>query len=53
MGALLILGGLYAWVFEPPDDPEAHAHDDHHDGDTPDDGDNGAPGDGTSTNGEE
>ena len=52
VGALLILGGLYAWVFEPPDDPEAHAHDDHHDGDTPDDGDNGAPEDGTSTNGE-
>ncbi len=52
VGALLILGGLYAWVFEPPDDPEAHAHDDHHDGDAPDDGDNGAPEDGTSTNGE-
>ena len=52
VGALLILGGLYAWVFEPPDDPEAHAHDDHHDGDTPDGGDNGAPEDGTSTNGD-
>ena len=52
VGALLILGGLYAWVFEPPDDPEAHAHDDHHDADPSDDSGNGASGGGTSTNGE-
>ena len=52
LGALVILGGLYGWVFEPPDDPEAHAHDDHHDADPSDDSGNGASGGGTSTNGE-
>ncbi len=31
-GALLVLGGIYGWVFEPPDDPDApHGHEDHHD----------------------
>jgi cytochrome c oxidase subunit I len=32
VGGLLVLGGLYGWVFEPVDDPEAgHGHgDDHH-----------------------
>ncbi|MCE2531070.1 MAG: cytochrome c oxidase subunit 4 [Acidimicrobiia bacterium] len=52
LGALVILGGLYAWVFEPPDDPEAHAHDDHHDADPSDDSGNGASGGGTSPNGD-
>ena len=45
VGALLLLGGLYGWVFEPPDDPEGHAHDDHHEAD-PSDG-NGASGGGS------
>jgi cytochrome c oxidase subunit 1 len=35
VGGLLVLGGLYGWVFEPVDDPDAghgHGHgDDHHD----------------------
>ena len=44
VGALLILGGLYAWVFEPPDDPEAHDHDDHHSEDPSGDAGNGADG---------
>ena len=44
VGALLILGGLYGWVFEPPDDPEGHAHDDHHEADPSDDAGNGAGG---------
>ena len=52
VGALVILGGLYGWVFEPPDDPEAHAEGDHHDADPSDDSGNGASGGGTSTNGE-
>ncbi|MFN3219532.1 MAG: cytochrome c oxidase subunit I [Acidimicrobiales bacterium] len=32
VGGLMVLGGLYGWVFEPVDDPEAgHGHgDDHH-----------------------
>ena len=32
VGGLLVLGGLYGWVFEPVDDPDAgHGHgDDHH-----------------------
>ena len=48
VGALLILGGLYAWVFEPPDDPEAHDHDDHH---AEDPSGNGASGGGPSGGG--
>jgi cytochrome c oxidase subunit 1 len=35
-GGLLLLGGLYGWVFEPADDPDAgghHGHDDDHGGD--------------------
>ena len=44
VGALLLLGGLYGWVFEPPDDPEGHAHDDHHEADPADDAGNGAGG---------
>ena len=44
VGALLILGGLYGWVFEPPDDPEGHAHDDHHEAGPSDDAGNGAGG---------
>ncbi len=28
LGGLFVLGGLYGWVFEPVDDPNA---DDHHD----------------------
>ena len=31
-GAILLLGGVYGWVMEPPDDPnKAHGHDDHDD----------------------
>ena len=45
VGALLLLGGLYGWVFEPPDDPEGHAHDDHHEADSSDG--NGASGGGS------
>ena len=48
VGALLLLGGLYGWVFEPPDDPEGHAHDDHHEADRSDDdgaSGGGSPGD--------
>ena len=33
LGGLLILGGLYGWVFEPVDDPNADSHD-HHDDQT-------------------
>ncbi len=47
VGALLILGGLYAWVFEPPDDPEDQAHDDHHESDPSGDTGNGADGGGS------
>ena len=28
VGGLIVVGGLYGWVMEPPDDPDA-AHDDH------------------------
>ncbi|MXZ29458.1 MAG: cytochrome c oxidase subunit I [Acidimicrobiia bacterium] len=52
LGALLILGGLYGWVFEPPDDPEAHDHHDDHDADGSDDSGNGASGGGASSNGD-
>jgi cytochrome c oxidase subunit 1 len=44
VGALLILGGLYGWIFEPPDDPEAHDHDDHHAEDPSGHSGNGADG---------
>jgi cytochrome c oxidase subunit 1 len=33
-GAILVLAGLYGWVMEPADDPDAH-HGDHHDDHTP------------------
>ncbi len=53
LGALLILGGLYGWVFEPPDDPEGHAHDDdHHEADPSGEAGNGDDGDGASGDGE-
>ena len=32
LGGLFVLGGLYGWVFEPVDDPNADDH--HHDEDT-------------------
>ena len=54
VGVLLVLGGLYGWVFEPPDDPEGHdhdGHDDHHAQGPSGDAGNGASGDGTSTDG--
>ena len=44
VGALVILLAIYGWVFEPPDDPEAHAHGDHHAEDPSDGADNGASG---------
>ena len=44
VGALVILLAIYGWVFEPPDDPEAHAHGDHHAEDPSDGAGNGAPG---------
>ena len=44
VGALVVLLAIYGWVFEPPDDPEAHAHDDHHAEDPSDGAGNGAPG---------
>ena len=44
VGVLVILLAIYGWVFEPPDDPEAHAHDDHHAEDPSDGAGNGAPG---------
>ena len=52
IGALVILGGLYGWVFEPPDDPEDHGHDDHHEADPSGEAGNGANGGGASGNGE-
>ena len=44
VGALVILLGIYGWVFEPPDDPEAHAHGEHHAEDPSDGAGNGASG---------
>jgi hypothetical protein len=32
---LITLAGIYGWAFEPPDDPEAGHHGDHHDGTSP------------------
>ena len=35
-GLFAVLGGIYGWIFEPADDPDAddhHGHDDHHDDD--------------------
>ena len=52
IGALVILGGLYGWVFEPPDDPEDHGHDDHHDADPSGEAGNGTDGGGDSGDGE-
>ena len=52
IGALVILGGLYGWVFEPPDDPEDHGHDDHHEADPSGEAGNGTDGGGDSGNGE-
>ncbi len=38
VGGLLTGGAIYAWVFEPVDDPDAgHGHDDHHDDEDGDD----------------
>ncbi|MGB1630017.1 MAG: cytochrome c oxidase subunit I [Acidimicrobiales bacterium] len=38
VGGLLTGGAIYAWVFEPVDDPDAgHDHDDHHDDEDGDD----------------
>ena len=44
VGALVILLAIYGWVFEPPDDPEAHAHGEHHAEDPSDGAGNGASG---------
>jgi cytochrome c oxidase subunit 1 len=37
IGGIIIVVGLYGWAFEPPDDPEAHAHGHH----GPDEGEHG------------
>jgi cytochrome c oxidase subunit 1 len=36
LGGLMVVGGLFGWGLEPPTDPDAGHHDDHHD-------DGGAP----------
>ncbi len=30
IGGLVVLGAIYGWVLESPDDPEAHDHEEHH-----------------------